>query len=68
MSSAIQQNVLFMNNKLTVDYQTILNKQALDKNAIDKRLTNAEQLLEELKNRKKFLILHFILKLQIPHY
>ena len=68
MSSAIQQNVLFMNNKLTVDYQTILNKQALDKNAIDKRLTNAEQLLEELKNRKKFPILHFILKLQIPHY
>ena len=49
ISTAIQQNILFTNNNLTVDYQTILKKQASDRNAINKKLTNVEQLLDELK-------------------
>ena len=52
VSSSIQQNVLFMNNKITIDSQTIRNKKNMDQQAIDKNLTNAEQLLLELQRQE----------------
>ena len=75
VSSAIQQNILFTNNNLIVDYQTILNKQASDRNAINKKITNTEQLLDELKNKAIYHILCYILNqltheniIDAPHY